>query len=562
MTAVNRGQEGLWRYAQLRRVEGSSPGTRRKTANFALLLALSAFLWLCLGETASAEAPANDDFANAEVLSGLSASTTGTNVDATSEPGEPNHAVVGSGHSVWWTWTAPSDGDFTVDTCGSALFNTVLAVYTGSSVAALTEDASNDYAFDNCGVAGAAATSKLSFEADSGQVYKIAVDGVGNEVSGETGGIALALYKSPEPANDDFADAAALPVNEFGNTWLVGRTNAGASKEVGEPNHAGDPGGRSVWWSLTASHSGVVYLSSACFQGDLDTLLAIYTGSSVNSLTPVASNDDSCAEGSAVSFRANAGQTYHIAVDGAGGAIGSFNLAMGHAPANDDFENAAPLSGPSPNGFGVNATATSEPGEPDHAGNASGRSLWWRWTAPATESVQIDTCGGYGPDTVLAVYTGDAVDALSLVASNDDLASCAPGSGVTFTASAGTTYQIAVDSAAGSNAGYIGLSIHAPLPSNDFSFGKVTKNESQGTAKLRVDVPGPGEIDLAETHSVKADHVSAQAAGTEVLMIETRGGARRKLNSLGLAQITAKVTYTPGGGESRTRKKEIRLVKR
>lgn len=132
--------------------------------------------------------------------------------------------------------------------------------------------------------------------------------------------------------------------------------------------------------------------------------------------------------------------------------------ASAAAPANDDFANAAVLSGPTDNT--LNFESTSEPGEPNHAGNASGHSVWWRWTAPANGSVQVDTCGSYAIDTVLAVYTGDAVDALSEVASNDDLANCVPGSAVTFTASAGTTYHIAVDGAAGSaSAGYVLLAL-------------------------------------------------------------------------------------------------------
>ena len=51
--------------------------------------------------------PANDDFTNRLVLGGLPAATTGSNVGATQEPGEPRHAGNGGGKSVWWTWTAP-----------------------------------------------------------------------------------------------------------------------------------------------------------------------------------------------------------------------------------------------------------------------------------------------------------------------------------------------------------------------------------------------------------------------------------------------------------------------
>ena len=431
------------------------------------LATVCALMWLHLSGTASAAAPANDDFAHSATLSGLSANATGTNVDATSETGEP---AVGRGHSVWWSWTAPSDGDVTVDTCGSGLFDTVLAVYTGDSVQNLTEVASNDYAYDNCGVAGAAATSKLSIAAHSGQVYKIVVDsgpGAGEE---ETGSIALALYRPPPPANDDLANAAVLTENQYEVIWVGTYTNAGASKEAGEPNHAGDPGGHSVWFNWTAPRSGVVRFGTCGANGNtLDSLLAVYTGASVESLTPVASNHDSWC--SPVSFRPEAGRTYHLAVDGAGGAIGIFFMTKAPTPLNDEFENATPLSGQSAEDFAVNTQATSEPGEPNHAGNAAGHSLWWDWTAPTSGSVEVDTCKSSGffssaPDTVLAVYTGDAVGALSPVASNDDLGTCGLGSGVAFTASARSTYRIAVDAAAGSDpVGFIGLTLREIAPS-------------------------------------------------------------------------------------------------
>jgi hypothetical protein len=420
-----------------------------------------------------AAAPSNDDFANAAALSGLPANATGTNVNATTESGEPEHtdpawlgSVTPAGHSVWWSWTAPSDGDVTLDTCGSS-FDTLLAVYTGNNIHALTPVKYNDTAFDGCGGIDASGDSELSFTAQSGQVYRIAVDGVipywcawtpCSPAEGQTGSIALALHKSPQPANDDFVNAAVLTENESEQAFAQ-QTNAGASKETGEPNHAGNAGGHSVWWNWTAPRTGVVGFNT-CGSPDVDTLLAVYTGDGIGALSEVASNDDlpaeiQCGKASGVRFRASAGQTYHIAVDGAGGAIGGFRLHKTPGPPNDEFENAISLSGLSDKDAGFNSGATSEPGEPNHAGKASGQSLWWRWTAPADGSVQVDTCDSFpfptDIDTVLAVYTGDAVSALSAVASNDDFASCAPRSGLAFTASAGTTYHIAVDGAAGPN---------------------------------------------------------------------------------------------------------------
>ena len=64
-----------------------------------------------------------------------------------------------------------------------------------------------------------------------------------------------------------------------------------------------------------------------------DTLLAVYTGTSVSSLTaiPGGSNDDSPAGGtttSKVTFAVTAGMTYQIAVDGYGGVSGSITLHL------------------------------------------------------------------------------------------------------------------------------------------------------------------------------------------------------------------------------------------
>jgi len=118
-----------------------------------------------------AVAPPNNNFANAQVLSGNSGSITGTNSGATKESGEPNHGGNAGGASIWYQWQAPASGTATIDTVGSN-FDTTLGVYTGSSVSTLTTIASND---DDTGAG--VLTSKVTFSAVSGTVYRIAVDG-------------------------------------------------------------------------------------------------------------------------------------------------------------------------------------------------------------------------------------------------------------------------------------------------------------------------------------------------------------------------------------------------
>ena len=61
---------------------------------------------------------------------------------------------------------------------------------------------------------------------------------------------------------------------------------------------------------------------------DFDTLLGVYTGSAVNALTEIASNDDNGGPQSKVQFSAVAGTTYYIAVDGRSAAQGNISLAL------------------------------------------------------------------------------------------------------------------------------------------------------------------------------------------------------------------------------------------
>jgi hypothetical protein len=109
-----------------------------------------------------------------------------------------------------------------------------------------------------------------------------------------------------------------------------------------------------------------------------------------------------------------------------------------------------------------------------------------------------------------------------------------------------------------------GIAVDAlgPPPSNDFRFAQAKKNRRQGTAKLAVVVPGPGELDLAKTRKVKPDAKTAEAAGREKLLIKPRRKAKRTLREEGKAKVKAVVTYTPDGGEPNTQTKRVRLIKR
>lgn len=121
-------------------------------------------------------APANDNFAAGQVLTGASGTVTGSNVDATLEIGEPSSSDGGFGgtdfpaeQSVWYRWVALADGDATFDTIGST-FDTVLHIYTGATLGALSLVGANDDS-------GGGSTSSVTFTAAAGTTYHVRVIG-------------------------------------------------------------------------------------------------------------------------------------------------------------------------------------------------------------------------------------------------------------------------------------------------------------------------------------------------------------------------------------------------
>jgi hypothetical protein len=143
----------------------------RRHSGWSTLAATAAFLaLLASADAALAAPPPNDAFAAAQVLTGKRGGVFGTNVGATKELGEPNHAGNQGGASVWYRWTAPRDGQFAFSTRNTD-FDTVLGIYTGSDVAALTVVAADD----DSGPDGV--RSELSFRAAGGTTYHIAIDG-------------------------------------------------------------------------------------------------------------------------------------------------------------------------------------------------------------------------------------------------------------------------------------------------------------------------------------------------------------------------------------------------
>ncbi|MBE7504559.1 MAG: immunoglobulin domain-containing protein [Verrucomicrobiales bacterium] len=153
---------------------------------------------------------------------------------------------------------------------------------------------------------------------DAGQ-YSVRVSNAEGEVTSHEA--TLAVDDVPSPPNDYFAEASVLS----GRRLVTASWNYGASAEVGEPRHGDRAASRSVWWRWTAPYSEWVELKTD--RSSLDTVLAVYTGSSLAQLHGVATNDNAGEWlNSRLVFSAEAGTTYWIAVDGRDGQQGSLWL--------------------------------------------------------------------------------------------------------------------------------------------------------------------------------------------------------------------------------------------
>ncbi len=271
------------------------------------------------------------------------------------------------------------------------------------------------------------------------------------------------------PFNDDFANRARLA----GSNFLIRSSNVGATSEIssGEPAILSQIPGASLWWEWTPAATAPVRLSTA--GSGYDTLVAVYSGTALSALTPVAANDDDgIATTSRLEFTAQAGATYQIKVDGKNGASGLTLMDIGVVPANDALASAEAIAGRSLRVDGANANSTRETGEPRILGFVGGKSLWYRWTAPDAGRFQI-AVNSDGFDPILAVYRGApgaSFAGLTLVEANDNFAfagSTDTGSLVTIEATSGTTYFFQID----------GKEISSTTPPPNGSF-RLTVNDS------------------------------------------------------------------------------------
>jgi Pro-kumamolisin, activation domain/Divergent InlB B-repeat domain/Glucodextranase, domain B len=395
--------------------------------------------------------PVNDYFTNAAKVPPGGAVYLSNNKFATVEPGEPKHAGVSTcAGSLWWNWSPSTTTNVFIDTTGSEI-DSVLAVYTGSSVSNLTQvAATNDV--------GMSQQAYLNLNVTGGASYRIVV------ASGSSNSLgSLRLLIAPGGQRDTNAPAVFVtspPSGLWVTNFLITVTGTASDPQ---PNASGL---KRVLLNLRGQTYTVTGTTNWTYTFGL--------GPGLNTIKVTAE-------------------------DLAGNVSAPVTIDITRViinPINDLFANAIPLSGNTGVVTVATTNATKEFGEPDHAGNAGGKSVWWSFTAPDDGVLTLSTTNS-SFDTLLGLYTGSKVSQLTTVASNDDAYAGAPGgfSQIVQAVRSNQTYHIAVD-------GFDGVGGNAVL---SYSFAPATVYHLVTSSTTGGSVfPGPGDYAGGSTVMVTA----------------------------------------------------------
>ncbi len=269
------------------------------------------------------EGPPNDECI-AAIEVGVGATPFTTVNGTTSVPPPPVNCVGGSMvNDIWFTYLPECDGVVTISTCGTADFDTRIAVYAQALGCPLLTTFTLACSDDEPGCGNGTSEVSLAVEAGFGLIIRV------GGTSGSGTGTLNITCAAPPPANDecDGAMAAGTGVTAFSTK------NATTSVPAPPVSCMGGIIEKDLWFTHTVECDGELTIST-CGSADFDTKLIVYIGSvgcDGAFLPPLSCNDDGvdCPNGtSSVTFAAVAGQQLLIRVGGAAGAAGDGTLVI------------------------------------------------------------------------------------------------------------------------------------------------------------------------------------------------------------------------------------------
>lgn len=330
-----------------------------------------------------------------------------------------------TGNDLWFAYQVTAPAVVTFDTCSANTdFDTVMQVFSGSCGSLNLLACNDDMGAAAC--PSSSLRSRVTVAVPQPTTLLVRVGGYNSLVGRFDVNVAQA------PPNGDCA-TAIVATNGINGPFA----NLGGS--VSTPGWSCVNGGADVWFSYTATCTGVLIADTCSPLRDFDTTMEIYQGS-CGSLSSIGCNDDACGLGSSLTVAVTQGLSYMIRVGGYFGAQGNFELAVACVPPNDDCASAVTVSeglnGPFSN---VGATTSA----PAWACAAGGSDVWFAFTSPCTAPVTFKTCTVTRTfDTAIEAFSGSCAGGLTSLGCNDD--SCGSGSQLTVPLTMGQTCLIRV----------------------------------------------------------------------------------------------------------------------
>jgi hypothetical protein len=327
---------------------------------------------LCCNQISAQSIP--DHFADRLLLVGDYVEAGANNITASSESGEPDHAGLSAGASLWWTWTAPATGWVTLCTTQSS-FAPCFGVYRGSAITNLQSVGANSLRC-NGGLDPSVSQTEI-IPVHGGETYQLVFDSV--RPSDEF------PYLNLNTNRGDIRFSLALSTLE-----ILSPTNG----ETFFTNSV------SVMW-LKGSQTGDVQYYSLELDGSLVPGSERNVPNSPWLLTNIT-------QGAHI-LRAREHEV--------GGRVRySPTIQMHVRPENDLFAEATVLTGTNFSVMGNTYYATTELDEPTHPAGDDGFSVWYRWTALADGLTRIAIPSGGG--VAITVWRGNNLTNLEIVAAN------------------------------------------------------------------------------------------------------------------------------------------------
>jgi hypothetical protein len=333
----------------------------------------------------------NDLFDQRLMVDGFGYTNQSIIVNSTAEEGEPAHGAAGTS-SLWWQYTAPTNGTVFVECDTGSVFDPLLILYRGDQLT-------------NLQPVMAVTNAVLAFAVHTGELYQVCLA----SLDGRAGPFELGIHLQEHPANDDIAQAIPLS----GTLLTIHGNNFNATQEVSEPRLFDDADGHTVWWSWIAPTSGVMRITN---KSALSSIVSVLRGNDLAMVTSAHPPYRSLA------FNVTKDEMYYFVVDGNAGETGflEFELAFVQVmigAVNDDFYEPGSLYGNQAGASWFNLGATRQVNEPVLRPGNGNRSIWWRWRATFTglATFGLDPEQSTVKDVTLAAYQGNHLDTLYLV---------------------------------------------------------------------------------------------------------------------------------------------------